>query len=210
MSQNFDPYEYIAIITPGSVVAAGVVLLWPEARALVEIDGLSVGDLGMFLICAFVAGHLVQGLGNLVEWLAWAPFGGLPSRWLRRSTALVAPAQREAFLVKLSELSGVDAPESLGGRQFDGLIRQAYAQVAAAGRTTRIDMFNRTYGLMRGLTAAFLLLGAWFLIVRWPDFHYALVAAVAGIIAALRAWRFARYYSRELVAEFLTFERRSQ
>lgn len=210
MSQNFDPYEYIAIITPGSVVAAGVILLWPEARALVEIDGLSVGDLGMFLICAFVAGHLVQGLGNLVEWIAWAPFGGLPSRWLRRPNRLVAPAQREAFLAKVAGLSGVEAPADLGGRQFDGLIRQVYARLASAGRTSRVDLFNRTYGLMRGLTAAFLLLGAWFLIVRWPDVRYAIVASAAGIIASLRAWRFARYYTRELVAEFLIHEGRSQ
>ena len=203
---TFDPYEYIAIITPGSVVAAGVALLWPEARALLAVEGVSLGDLGLFLVAAFVAGHLVQGLGNLAEFILWAPFGGLPSRWLRREGRLVAPAQRTAFLERVSTLCAVEAPQDLPGHQFDGLIRQAYARLAAVGRTGRIDMFNRTYGLMRGLTAAFLLMAVWFLVARWPDPQYALVALGGALIAALRAWRFARYYSREIVVELLGAE----
>lgn len=204
---SFDPYEYIAIITPGSVLAAGVALQWPEARALLEVDGLSVGDLGAFLIGAFVAGHLVQGAGNLVESALWAPFGGLPSRWLRRPGRLVAPCQREVFIKKLGALTGAEAPADMPGHQFDALIRQVYARLTAIGRTGRIDVFNRTYGLMRGLTTAFLLLSVWLLITRWPDPQYALVAGVGGVIAMLRAWRFARYYARELVAEFLLDDR---
>lgn len=203
---TFDPYEYIAIITPGSVVAAGVALLWPEARALLAVEGVSLGDLGLFLVAAFVAGHLVQGLGNLAEFILWAPFGGLPSRWLRREGRLVAPAQRTTFLERVSTLCAVEAPQDLPGHQFDGLIRQAYARLAAVGRTGRIDMFNRTYGLMRGLTAAFLLMAVWFLVARWPDPQYALVALGGALIAALRAWRFARYYSREIVVELLGAE----
>ncbi|MBU2031158.1 MAG: hypothetical protein KKG69_03730 [Alphaproteobacteria bacterium] len=203
---TFDPYEYIAIITPGAVVAAGVALLWPEARALLAVEGVSLGDLGLFLVAAFVAGHLVQGLGNLVEFALWAPFGGLPSRWLRREGRLVAPAQRIAFLERLDAVTGVEAPQALPGAAFDSLMRQAYARLAASGRTGRIDMFNRTYGLMRGLTAAFLLMAVWFLIARWPDPQYACVAIGGAVIAALRAWRFARYYTREIVVEFIGAE----
>jgi hypothetical protein len=203
---TFDPYEYIAIITPGAVVAAGVALLWPEARVLLAVEGVSLGDLGLFLVAAFVAGHLVQGLGNLVEFALWAPFGGLPSRWLRREGPLVAPAQRIAFLARIGALAGVEAPEALSGAGFDSLVRQAYARLAALGRTGRIDMFNRTYGLMRGLTAAFLLMAVWFLVARWPDPQYACVALGAAFIAALRAWRFARYYTREIVVELLGAE----
>ena len=55
---TFDPYEYIAIITPGAVVAAGVAFLWPEARSLLAVEGVSLGDLGLFMVAAFVAGHL--------------------------------------------------------------------------------------------------------------------------------------------------------
>jgi hypothetical protein len=98
------------------------------------------------------------------------------------------------------------APQELSGHQFDNLIRQAYARLAALGRTGRIDIFNRTHGLMRGLTAAFLLLAIWFLVVRWPDPQYALVALGGALISALRAWRFARYYIREIVVEYLGME----
>lgn len=200
---SFDPYEYIAIITPGAVVAAGVAFLWPEARSLLAVEGLSLGDLGLFIVASFIAGHLVQGVGNLVEWVLWTPFGGLPSRWIRREGRLVAPAQRLAFLERLSTLTGAEALAEATSYQFDGLMRQVYARLAATGRTGRIDMFNRTYGLMRGLTSAFLLMAGWLLIARWPDPAYALTAFGGAAIAAARAWRFARYYSRETVVEFI-------
>ena len=200
---SFDPYEYIAIITPGAVVAAGVAFLWPEARSLLAVEGVSLGDLGLFMVASFVAGHLVQGVGNLVEWVLWAPFGGLPSRWIRREGRLVAPEQRQTFLERLSFLTGVKAPAEAMPRHFDGLMRQVYARLAATGRTARIDMFNRTYGLMRGLTSAFLLMAGWFLIARWHDPAYVLTALGGAAIAAARAWRFARYYSRETVFEFI-------
>ena len=59
-------------------------------------------------------------------------------------------------------MTGAAAPAEVPSLQFDGLMRQVYARLAAAGRTGRIDMFNRTYGLMRGLTSAFLLMAGSF------------------------------------------------
>lgn len=69
-SKAFDAYEVIGVITPGAVVTLLLALQWPEFRALLGQEGLSIGGLGFFVIVAFVLGHLTQ---------AWETSSMLPS-----------------------------------------------------------------------------------------------------------------------------------
>jgi hypothetical protein len=57
---TFDPYEYVGLIAPGSVVAVGLFLQWPHAKDAILSKDFSLGSFGVFLICSFVLGHLVS------------------------------------------------------------------------------------------------------------------------------------------------------
>jgi hypothetical protein len=78
-----------------------------------------------------------------------------------------------------------------------------YSAVKAGNGSERIDAFNRTYGLQRGLAAGLLVAAAMTLLAapgRWP-----VVAAllVGTILALFRMRRFSDHYMRELVVEYL-------
>jgi ABC-type Fe3+ transport system permease subunit len=69
MNRNFDFYEYAGIIIPGTVLVMALVWLFPEGRALFSKDGVTLGELGLFVIIAYAAGQLVQAIGNGLEWV---------------------------------------------------------------------------------------------------------------------------------------------
>ena len=82
------------------------------------------------------------------------------------------------------------------------ITREIYAAVAAAGRSSRVDAFNRQYGLLRGIASALLLLVVWFLITHWGSWQYASTAAALAVLALIRMARFANVYARELFVHF--------
>ena len=100
---KFDPYEYIGVIIPGSVLVVAVSLLFPDLAPLIE-KSLSLGDLGLILVLSFVAGHLLQAGGNIYERGVWMPAGGMPTSWAAKTkTQLLNGDQLERLDRKLSE-----------------------------------------------------------------------------------------------------------
>jgi hypothetical protein len=204
--RQFDFYEFTGILVPGATALAGSLFLLPDLLRLEFIKDLSVGGLGLFVILAYVLGHLVQAVGNGVEWGWWKLWGGMPTDWVRmQSDRLLVPAQlialervaKERFELESFEISKVTAS------QWYAITRQIYAEVAGAGRATRIDVFNDNYGLNRGIAAGFLIvLGA--ALIRAP-INWFIVAGVgvAAGLAAYRMHRFGRHYARELFVQFL-------
>jgi hypothetical protein len=164
--------------------------------------------LGLFVILAYVAGHLVQAFGNLIEKAFWKPFGGMPTNWLvQEHQNLVSEAQMNMLPEKLRDLTGVHLKKpivNLPVKDWFPITRQIYAAVSAAGRAQRIDTFNGNYGMFRGIASAFLLcavvntvmhgLGGWAV-------SFGLVAA--GALAVIRMHRFGTHYARELFIQFL-------
>ncbi len=203
-SKAFDAYEVIGVITPGTVVGLLLALEWPELRALLGDDGLSLGDFGLFMVMAFVLGHLVQTLGNLIE-EAIARTIGMPTSWVRNpKQGLITPSQRAALITKIEALEGqpVDATKT-SRTHWRSMVMRGYAKVRAAGKSARIDAFNRTYGLFRGLSAAFLAAFAWFAFAH-PGEQQTLV--VLGLLAAASFWRMQRAsinYACSLIHEFI-------
>src|SRR5262249_34772860 len=65
--KTFDFYEFAALLTPGAVLLYAVSRICPEAAPFIEAKGFTLGDLGLFIMLAYVAGHLVQAFGNLIE-----------------------------------------------------------------------------------------------------------------------------------------------
>lgn len=80
LNRTFDFYEYAAFIIPGAVLTLGVMVFFPEARALFSKEGgVTFGELGIFVIVAYAAGQLIQGIGNFIEAIIYWPFGGKAS-----------------------------------------------------------------------------------------------------------------------------------
>ncbi|HCR66526.1 MAG TPA: hypothetical protein DIW38_08445, partial [Oceanicaulis sp.] len=67
---KFEAYDYIGVIVPGSILVVTASLLFPEWTSLLGAS-ITLGDLGLVLILAFLAGHLLQAVGNLWETIVW-------------------------------------------------------------------------------------------------------------------------------------------
>lgn len=197
---KFDPYEYIGVIIPGVVVVLTLILLYPAATA-VHSSGVTVGEFGLILVLAIVAGHLIQALGNAYEGIVWGVLGGMPTTWpAKKSTGLLSAKQLERLEAAIR--ADFDAPlsELASGR---GPVREINATVRAKGRTDRIDAFNRNYGLLRGISAALIVAGVLVVIVDRNDWAISLMLIVAAAIATYRMTRFGQHYAREMFVEYL-------
>lgn len=206
MSDNkFDAYEYVGVIVPGTVLVLGGLLLFPDLNPVPSQQGFAVGDLGIFLLVAFVAGHLLQAVGNLVEKGWWFFFGGMPTDWMvDKPEKLLAPTQVDKLSRKVdTDFNLRGSLPSITKRNWFPITRQIYAQVNAAGRAGRADAFNRTYGLMRGITAAFFTLAALVMGTNFQDWRVALISAILGIVALARMHLFGKHYAREVFVQYL-------
>jgi hypothetical protein len=207
-ARYFDTYEIIGVITPGVVAGLLLTIEWPSFRTMLGDKGLSIGDFGLFVLVAFVLGHLLQAVGNVLEPVIWFPFG-LPTNWVRpRTQTLLTPEQRNALERAVAAMEGTaQEPAKMNRRHWLAITTRAYGRLKAGGRSGRVDIANRAYGLSRGLSAALLACFAWYAIAHRNDYT-ALSILGAGLCAAL--WRMRRagvQYARVLFLEFIDFSR---
>ncbi|KIN69875.1 hypothetical protein Z945_3767 [Sulfitobacter noctilucae] len=198
---KFDPYEYIGVVVPGSVLVLAIALIFPDLVPSIT-SSLSLGDLGLMVILAFVAGHFVQAGGNLWETIVWKLLGGMPSSSVfKPNSRLLSPGQQERLKSKLTDDFGPDAREGLAvGR---GAMRELFVKVRQSGSIDRIEKFNRNYGLMRGTAVSFLVSAALVLVFDPDHTEIALLLlGVAGVFT-YRMVRFGKHYAREAFAEYL-------
>src|SRR6266478_6099310 len=119
-------------------------------------DGVSLGDLGIFVLLSYAAGQLIAAIGNLAESILWHFVGGMSTDWMTKThTTLLSSAQIDLVEKKLEERLGITAKvRGLDQKVWWPISRQIYADVAKNGKPDRIDTFNGMYGLNRGLAAA--------------------------------------------------------
>lgn len=208
-TKSFDPYEVIGIITPGTVLTLLFASEAPVFRSLLGKDGLSIGDFGLFVLIAFVFGHLLQTLGNMLEFVVW-PIAGLPTNRVRTDDqTMLTPAQRNTLQARVSAMEGVEIDIAVvDGDVWRAITTRAYARVLVAGRSQRIDISNRTYGLCRGLTAAILICLAWYFYAHQNQ-HEVIVILLAMLGTAV--WRMRRaglHYARALFLAFIDLDTR--
>ncbi|QOZ20813.1 hypothetical protein XI02_42100 [Bradyrhizobium sp. CCBAU 21365] len=92
-------YEQLGIIIPGSILMFGLVLYYPELKLLTTKDAFSVGELGLFVLIAYAAGHLVAAIANALEKVFW--WNGMPSDWVTHDPpALLSTEQVENLRTK--------------------------------------------------------------------------------------------------------------
>jgi len=205
--RKFDFYEFAGILSPGAVVLFGLSQIIPGMRESFSGTEYSLGDFGIFIILAYVAGHLTQAIGNILEKIWWIK-RGMPTDWIRtRHKQLISEQQLEQVPGKIETILSLDrikSIESLGRKSWIGVTRQVYAAVASAGKAGRIDTFNGNYGLHRGIASALILVLITQLVVNGYDIWQIPALLVIGIILAVsRMHRFAKHYARELFVQFL-------
>lgn len=207
--RQFEFYEFVGVLAPGAFLLYGLSLLFPQAGPIVQGKEVTFGDLGIFVLLAYVAGQLIQALGNAIEWTWWRAWNGWPSDWPRSDKHhLLSVPQREQLLGKVRNLLALPAeadPFQLPPRDWMAVVREIDATIQAAGRSKRVEAFNGNYGLNRGLVASLAALLALTLAVHGVSGWKADLLLSAGTaIALFRMHRFGRHYARELFVQFLS------
>lgn len=203
-AKTFDAYAVIGVIIPGSVIALMLALHWPEFAQFLGADGLSVGGFGLFIFAAFVLGHLVQAGGNILEYLIWAPTG-MPTQWVRKGPGKFLTADQQTKLQErvVQIEPAVTSLTALTRTDWGRVVSRIYSSVHAASRSQRIDVFNRNYGLFRGLATAFLVSGVWLAFFTDASAVESALPFILSLLAAFRMWRCARQYARALFVSFI-------
>lgn len=202
----FDPYEIGGFIAPGSVVA---LLILREAPSLRDLIGTQTGwgDLGLFVIAAFVLGHMIGAVGSLAYQAAF-PHGRLPTDWVRNENQrLITAAQRRALTARVSAMEGtpVDLAE-IDAASWHAMAERAYLRLHAAGRSDRIDVQTRNFAVVRNLTVAFALWLLWLLLMHRDE--ALLIVLMLALMAAAVAWlrAFGIEYARTLLLAFIDLD----
>jgi hypothetical protein len=198
-------YEQAGILIPGSVLLFGLLFFFPSLKELLAKDGVSLGQLGIFVLLSYAAGHLIAALGNFGESVLWRPLGGMPSNWVvKKTTKLLSDGQRERLPKKVQSRLGVTVPAIVGmdRKEWFPISRQIYSDVERNGKADRIEAFNANYGLNRGLAAGCLALAC--IALLSGNWRIGLGLLVFCSVYSYRAYRFGVHYGRELYVQFLS------
>jgi hypothetical protein len=207
--RQLEFYEFAGVLVPGALLLVGLAFLFRQIAQPLAGTEFGAGDFGIFVLLAYVAGQLVQAVGNLVEWLWWKPWGGQPTNWPRAGHhRLLSTQQREQLRTRLAALLDLPAsgnPFQLPEADWKLTIRQVDAAVRGAGKGARVETLNGNYGLNRGIAASFLVLLVIALASRGPEaWEAGLLLGGAAAVAVYRMHRFGRHYAIELFLQFLS------
>jgi hypothetical protein len=196
-------YEQVGIVVPGSVFVFGLLFFFPVLQTVLTKDGVSLGDLGIFLLLSYAAVQLIAAIGSLGESILWRFVGGMPTDWITKTGAtLLSSTQIDLVEKKLEKRLGIAAKvRGLDQKVWSPISRQIYADVAKNGKPDRIDTFNGMYGLNRGLAAATFTLAC--VAAVQEKWFIGLGLLVLTGVYDYRAYRFGVYYGRELYLQFL-------
>jgi len=206
--KKFDFYEFAGILSPGAIAIFGISKLHPDLGLILSGEKLGLGDLGIFVILSYVAGHLLQAFGNVIERVWWFLWRGMPTDWIRSGQReLLAKTQLANLPIKLKDILQINCDSGISGlgkRDWYSITRQIYSAVQFSGRAERIDIFNGTYGMFRGIAASLLVIVAAALLELGGDHRKLYCLLTVGIILSLlRMHRFGVHYARELFVQFL-------
>ena len=208
--RTFSIYEFGGILAPGSIVLIAAMFFFPQFGVILSKQNLSVGDLGIFVILAYVAGQLIQTVGNFLEMVIWKLFGGWPQTWLLKSRALALDSsQLERLRESVKNDFDFKIPERdshVFRKSWLTISREIHVKLLRKKEGKRLEIFNGYYGLNRGVSAAFLSIAV-FLTFREPHNPlYLIFFSLAGL-AAYRMYRFSIHFSRELIYQYLSMKR---
>jgi len=201
LGRGFDFYEFTGNILPGAVFLIGIAPLSREAEQFHFLVPESIGSVLVFVMIAYVVGHLFQGIGNLFERGYWRFWGGKPTDW-----PVTKPQNEFIGFAWVRQ----NLPSSNGYSKEDLIrwrtkVREAQTQIVNAGYSRRLDVFNGNYLLFRGLLVSEIGIAAFWLTATDPKLIQILRACII-LMAILgltlyRMHNFAMHYARELFSE---------
>jgi hypothetical protein len=199
-------YEQVGIVIPGAVLLFVTMSYFPELRDIIGRDGINLGGLGVFVLIAYAAGHLLGAVGNLIEAIYWRTRGGMPTNWIVGiRPQLLSPQQIAALEVAVKRRLGLDIKplRDCNTSIWLPISRQIDTDVETYGKTSRIKTYNGNYGLNRGLCAAMFTLALVTILIEPKRWLISLTLALFGAIYLYRMHRFGVHYARELYNQFL-------
>lgn len=204
---KFDPYEFIAVAIPGALPTLTISILVPKVAAIILANGVDLGSFGIFLIVSFVVGHVVQLVGNVIEQIEGLVTFGTIDLAVRDERRPMHSEQWDRFCVDLTE-AGISTAAGITSKTWPGIRREVYARLLAYGRTDRLDMFNRTYGLCRGMVAGAAISAGMTLFLGGEDAWQwsAMIVLLLALPLYMRMRRFGRHYFNEVVSQFLSLK----
>lgn len=215
MKKEFTFYEFVGIISPGVVFLLIIYYIFPDYYRAANINDLSIGGLGIVVILAYVLGHLIQSIGNLLEKIWWWFFGGMPTNWIIKEgkKSYLSQDQIAAVPGNISKVLGIVPKNHItlyDSDEWFGITRQVYAAVKQAKAADRVDTFNGNYGFFRGIASS-LLAGLLVLIVDGGCEQWQMIAIISFffVCAIARMHRFGKHYARELFVQFLQIRKNS-
>lgn len=205
MKKEFSFYEFTGTVIPGSTLILGLAFAHYPLLDFLMGEKFGAGHLGLFIVASYIAGQLVQGIGNLLEKLLWV-FRGMPSTWIRRNNPpYLSDAQTKRLREVLTTLLGheVGPLENLDTRACLAITGQLYSKLEKEGRNQRIDIFNGNYGLFRGIASALLVLVTVMSVKH--GFWTQSTAIMTGVflVALMRMQRFGVHYASEMYRQAL-------
>lgn len=206
--RDFDFYEFTGIIAPGMlVVVGGALIVMPDYQKILKLAEISVGGLGVGLVLAYIAGQLIQTIGNGLENVWWRLNGGKPTDWVRLGKRkIIADTQYTVLQERVRKLlnnNELKLNSALDPNEWYAITRQIYSAVASANRAVRVDIFNGNYGLHRGIASSLLVLLFMVIITEWQNWRFELFVVVLFAMAVYRMNRFGIHYGRELFIQFI-------
>ena len=201
--RQLDFYEFAGIVAPGVVLITTSLLAVMEPPVLLEMN---LGASAIFIIFAYVIGHILQGIGNWFELAWWKLFGGMPTDWvLNRADPILSADQREQLFLAIEKNEGIGKSRLIEIKRKDWflLVRSLYVAIQKNGNTERIERFNGNYGLLRGVAISCFASGAIMFSAPGGNAVYGGALAIAGLLSLQRMHRFAKYYARELFLQYL-------
>lgn len=158
MSDKFTLYDLLGFIVPGFMtVWAGNILL--EDLLGIQLLGFSseVVDSTAFVLLAYFTGHLLQGLGNIIETQMvereW--HGYFSTRYLKAEDKHYTDGFKAALKKAAAEVFSLDLhKEGLTDSDIKEFFDLAYSTIVQKGVAKHAEIFNGTYGLYRGLLSS--------------------------------------------------------
>lgn len=200
MKKELSLYEFAGVLIPSVILLFFTELLIEHAYFFKIIDFSTLGESIIFLAVAYGLGHVLHGIGNLLESLLWKIFGGMPTGWLTGEPRFKQTLFDEHDTKKIIEKIYKNFGES-EGKDYGQLV---YADLFAKNQTGKIDIFNANYSMFRGLTVSFTILGT--LTLGLFDWRYALIPFVLMVLSLYRMFLFAKLYAKEVYRTYLIID----
>lgn len=145
-------------------------------------------------------GNWIETIEDLLGW-------GKDALVLKEKRRPMDVGRWQRFLSRLRS-EGIIDREELNSSSWQGIRKEVYAVLQADKRTQRIDAFNRTYGMCRGMVSGAISTVGLVLVLGGAE-HKSLALSIFVLLTVplyIRMRRFSRHYFTEIVSQFLALK----